>query len=349
MEQNEVILGVDTHLDTHVGAVISDTGRLLGTLSVTTDTAGYLDLLTWANSFGQLRRAGVEGTGTYGAGLARVLRDHEVEVLEVNRPDRAMRRSRGKSDPTDAENAARAVLSGRATAIPKEQSGAAEAMRAVSVARRSAVKARTQAINQLRALLVSAPQEIRERLLKAKTAECVEGCARLRSLGKTPMLQTLTTTLRLLAKRWLTLAEELKALDTMLDSLTSQHARRLRERFGVGPQTAAVLVAVAGDNPERLKSEAALAALCGTSPLQASSGKTVRHRLNRGGDRSANNALWTIAMVRMRSDPRTRAYVDRRTKEGMSNKEIHRCLKRYIVRELYPLILADLADSTLVA
>ncbi len=231
MEQNEVILGVDTHLDTHVGAVISGAGRLLGTLSVTTDTAGYFDLLTWANSFGQLRRAGVEGTGTYGAGLARVLRDHEIEVLEVNRPDRALRRSRGKSDPTDAENAARAVLAGRATAIPKEQSGAAEARRAVSVARRSAVKAKTQAINQLRALLVSAPQEIRERLLKAKTAECVEGCARLRSLGKTPVLQTLTTTLRLLAKRWLILAEELKALDTMLDNLTSQHARRLRERF----------------------------------------------------------------------------------------------------------------------
>ncbi|MCX4159627.1 IS110 family transposase [Paraburkholderia aspalathi] len=148
MEQNEVILGVDTHLDTHVGAVISDTGRLLGTLSVTTDTAGYFDLLTWANSFSPLRRAGVEGTGTYGAGLARLLRDHEIEVLEVNRPDRAMRRSKGKSDPTDAENAARAVLAGRATAIPKEQSGAAEAMRAVSVARRSAVKAKTQATRQ---------------------------------------------------------------------------------------------------------------------------------------------------------------------------------------------------------
>ncbi|WP_028212723.1 IS110 family transposase [Paraburkholderia mimosarum] len=345
MEQNEVILGVDTHLDAHVGAVISETGKLLGTLSVPADTAGYLKLLTWANSLGRLLRAGVEGTGTYGAGLAPVLRDHEIEVLEVNRPDRAARRSRGKSDPTDAENAARAVLAGKATAIPKEQSGAAEAMRAVSVARRSAVKARTQAINQLRALLVSAPQDIRERLLKTKTAECVANCARLRSLGDTPMLQTLAITLRLLAKRYVALAEELKTLDAMLERLTIQHAKRLRERFGVGPQTAAVLVAVAGDNPERLKSEAALAALCGTSPLQASSGKTVRHRLNRGGDRAANNALWTIAMVRMRSDPRTRAYVERRTREGMSNKEIHRCLKRYIVRELYPLILADLADS----
>lgn len=345
MEQHEVILGVDTHLDVHVGAVISETGKLLGTLSVSTDTAGYRKLLAWAYSFGHLRRAGVEGTGTYGAGLTRVLRDHEIEVLEVNRPDRAARRFRGKSDPTDAENAARAVLSGSATAIPKEQSGAAEAMRAVLVARRSAVKAKTQAINQLRALLVNAPQEVRERFLKAKMEECVECCARIRSLGSTLMLQTLAATLRLLAKRWKGLAEELKALDAMLDSLTKEHAKRLRERFGVGPQTAAELISVAGDNPERLKSEAALAALCGTSPLQASSGKTIRHRLNRGGDRAANNALWTIAMVRMRSDPRTRAYVDRRTKEGMSNKEIHRCLKRYIVRELYPLILADLADS----
>jgi transposase len=348
MENGEIILGVDTHLDTHVGAVINATGVLLGTLSVSAKAAGYLELLSWAISLGRLRRAGVEGTGTYGAGLVHVLRDHKIDVLEINRPDRAARRSRGKSDPTDAENAARAVLAGKATAVPKAQSGAAEAMRAVSVARRSAVKAKTQAINQLRALLVSAPQDIRERFLAVKTSECVTNCARLRLLGSTPMLQALTTTLRLLAKRFLALAEELKTLDALLESLTRQHARRLRERFGVGPQTAAVLVAVAGDNPERLKSEAALAALCGTSPLQASSGKTVRHRLNRGGDRAANNALWTIAMVRMRSDPRTRAYVEQRTQEGLSNKEIHRCLKRYIVRELYPLIRADLGDSVLV-
>jgi len=202
MQQREIILGVDTHLDTHVGAVISETGELLGTLAVFTDAAGYLQLLSWARSLGCLRRAGIEGTGTYGAGLTRLLRDQKIEVVEVNRPDRAARRSRGKSDPVDAENAARAVLAGRASAIPKAQSGAAEAMRMASVARRSAVKAKTQAINQLRALLVSAPQEIRERLLKAKTAECVANCARLRSLGSTSMLQTLGTTLRLLAKRW---------------------------------------------------------------------------------------------------------------------------------------------------
>jgi transposase len=345
MNIDEVILGVDTHLNLHVGALISNSGKYLGTLSVTTDAAGYLKLLAWARSFGPLHRAGVEGTGTYGAGLARSLRENEVQVLEVNRPDRATRRSRGKSDPTDAENAARAVLSGIATAVPKEQSGAAEAMRSVSVTRRSAVKAKTQAINQLRALLISAPQDVRQRFLKDNTSDCVTGCSRLRSLGSTPLLQTLTATLVLLAKRWLALEEEIKTLDAMLDSLTTQYTPRLRGRFGVGPQTAAILVAVAGDNPERLKSEASLAALCGVSPLQASSGKILRHRLNRGGDRSANNALWTIAMVRMRSEPRTRAYVDRRTREGMSKKEIHRCLKRYLVREVYPLILEDLATS----
>lgn len=342
VNQDEVILGVDTHLDKHVGAVISVAGKLLATQAVDTTSAGYLQLLAWARSLGDLRRAGIEGTATYGSGLTKVLRDSNIEVFEVNRPDRATRRSRGKADPTDAESAACAVLSGRATAIPKEQSGAAYAMRAVSVARRSAVKARTQAINQLRGLLVSAPQETRERLLHAKTEECVGACARIRSLGQTTLLKSLTTTLRILAKRWLALAAEIKLLDGQLEHLTSDHAPKLRAEFGVGAQTAAVLICVAGDNPERLKSEAALAALCGVSPLQASSGKTTRHRLNRGGDRAANNALWTIAMVRMRSDPRTQAYVARRTSQGLSRKEIQRCLKRYIVRELYPLILADL-------
>ncbi len=167
----------------------------------------------------------------------------------------------------------------------------------------------------------------------------------MRSLGSTEFLHTLTTTLCLLAKRWLLLADEVEKLDAMLDALTHQHARRLREQFGVGPQTAAVLLSTAGDNPERLRNEASLAALCGVNPLPASSGKTVRHRLNRGGNRAANNALWTIAMVRMRGDPQTQSYVARRRAQGLSSKEIQRCLKRYIVRELYPLILADLADS----
>lgn len=343
----EVILGVDTHLDQHVGVIIDGVGKFVGHLSIETNSVGYLKLLKWVQSFGNLQRAGIEGTGTYGAGLSRFLSDQGVQVLEINRPDRSMRRFRGKSDPTDAESAARTVLSGNACAIPKLQSGAAEAMRIVSLARRSAVKARTQAINQLRSLLVSAPDKIRSKLWRTKPAECVKCCVQLRTLGESNWSITLATTLRLLAKRWLYLTDELKEIDRTLEHLTAHGAKRMRQQFGVGPQTAATLLAVAGDNPERLRSEAALAALCGVNPIEASSGKIVRHRLNRGGNRAANNALWTIAMVRMRSDPRTRAYVARRTTEGKSLKEIHRCLKRYIIRGLYPLILADLKDAVL--
>ena len=345
IEEREVILGVDTHLDVHVAVLIDVVGRVVATNSVPTTAIGYEQLIEWAGSFGRVSRAGVEGTGTYGAALARHLRERGVQVLEINRPDRSRRRLRGKSDPTDAENAARAVLAGDAHAIPKAQSGVVEAMRAVSMARRSAVKAKTQAINQLRALLVTAPESIRATLWRVKPEQCVAHCARLKSLGDTPLLKALTSTLRMLARRWMSLAKELRQLDAALDELTKRTGHRLLAQFGVGPQTAATLLVTAGDNPDRLRSEAALAALCGVSPLEASSGKTTRHRLNRGGDRAANNALWTISMVRMRSDPRTRAYVARRTAEGLSTKEIQRCLKRYIIRELYPLILADLADA----
>jgi transposase len=342
----EVILGVDTHLDQHVAVLIDAVGRVIGSRSVATNAAGYEQLLDWASSIGQLTRAGVEGTGTYGAALTRKLESSGIAVLEVNRPNRSVRRLRGKSDPTDAENAARSVLNGEAKAIPKSQSGIVEAMRAICMARRSAVKAKTQAINQLRALLVTAPEAIREKLWETKPEKCAARCARLHSLGTTPLLTALTQTLRLLASRWMALARELRELDASLAELTRSAGRRLLAQFGVGPQTAAALLVTAGDNPDRLRNEAAMAALCGASPLQASSGKTNRHRLNRGGDRGANNALWTISLVRMRSEPRTRAYVARRTAEGLSTKEIQRCLKRYIVRELYPLILADLADAT---
>lgn len=344
----QVVLGVDTHLDVHVGVVISHSGSLLGTRSVSVNLHGYEDLFHWATQFGQLEIAGIEGTGTYGAALYRYLQSKGITVIEVNRPDRSKRRMHGKSDPLDAENAARAVLAGTATAIPKDKNGACEAIRMVLVARRSAVKAKTQAMNQIRALLVSGPQEIRERLWKTKAHECAKACLSVRTLGKTELSMTLMTTLKLLARRWTVLAEELSQLDKSLDGLTHEHCKNLRSRMGVGPYTAAALVTVAGDNPNRLKNESALAALCGVNPLPASSGKTVRHRLNRGGSRSANNALWTITLVRARSDPRTRAYVARRSAEGLSTKEIYRCLKRYIVRELYPLIMDDLSEITTV-
>lgn len=341
----EIILGVDTHLDMHVGVVIDAAGRVLGTLSVGTRNEGYKQLLCWAQTFGPIRRAGVEGTGSYGAALTHVLRSSGITVIEINRPDRTRRRGRGKSDATDAESAARSVLAGDARSIPKAHNGLAEGLRTLSLVRRSAVKAKTQTINQIRALLVSAPQAIRDAVYKADAARCVEACAALSLDTVSVSLASLQTALRFLAKRWTALNDELSELDAQLARLTKKAAPRLIARFGVGPQTAATLLITAGDNPTRLHSEAALAALCGTSPLQASSGKVHRHRLNRGGDRQANNALWTIAMVRMRSDARTRQYVARRTGEGLSKKEIHRCLKRYIVRELYPLILADLKDS----
>lgn len=342
---SEVILGVDTHLDIHVGVVIDTTGRFMGALQVCTNNDGYQQLLCWAQKFGMLRRAGVEGTGSYGAALTLALQTSGVTVIEINRPDRSRRRSRGKSDATDAESAARSVLAGNVTSIPKAHNGPAEGLRTLNLVRRSAVKAKTQTINQIRALLVSAPPAIRDAAYKSDASKCVAACAALPHDTVSATLASLQTALRLLAKRWTVLNDELHELDATLARLTKKAAPRLLTRFGVGPQTAATLLVTAGDNPTRLHSEAALAALCGTNPLQASSGKVHRHRLNRGGDRQANNALWTIAMVRMRSDARTRDYVARRTGEGLSKKEIHRCLKRYIVRELYPLILADLRDS----
>ncbi|EIV4412002.1 transposase [Salmonella enterica] len=202
-----VILGVDTHLDVHVGAVISQAGKLLGTHIIQTNQAGYLELLDWARSFGE--RAGIEGTGTYGAALTRYLIKNSIYVVEVNRPDRSKRRLEGKSDPLDAENAARTVLSGSSKAIPKMQSGACEALRIISVARRSAVKARTQAINQLRALLVSAPQDVRDKLWKSKPRECVAACINSEVSEYSPLRIALCSTLRSLAKRWMALTEEI--------------------------------------------------------------------------------------------------------------------------------------------
>lgn len=339
----EVILGVDTHLDTHVGAVVDDLGRAHGTKVVPTTPAGSELLLTWARSLGTLTRAGVEGTGTYGASVARYLTTAGVHVIEVNRPNRARRRRLGKNDPTDAENAARAVLAGDATAAPKSHNGLVEALRAVMVARRSAVKARTQAGNQLRSLVVTAPDDLRDELRSLPLGACVTRCAAFRPTAVASLPQVFKRTLRMLATRWLHLSAELDELNITLAALTQAVAPRLLARHGVGPHTAATLLLTAGDNPSRLRNEAALAALCGVSPLEASSGRIVRHRLNRGGDRQANNALWTIALTRMRGDARTKAYVQKRTQQGRTLAEIRRCLKRYIVREIYPLLIADLA------
>jgi transposase len=339
---NQLTLGVDTHLDVHVAVLLNGIGKLISTQEFEVSHHGYKLLLRWASSFGTVISAGLEGTGTYGAGLCSYLLENGISVFEVNRPNRLKRRLKGKSDPTDAENAARSVLANESQAIPKKHDGVVEALRYLLVARRSAVKARTQAINQIRALLVTAPHEVREGYLVPSTTKCISLCSNIISLGDSTRLETLSSMLRLLAMRWLNLTEELKLIEKQLKKLTKTSASQLISRYGVGPYVAATLLVTAGDNPERLRKESSFAALCGTNPVDASSGKKQRHRLNRGGSREANNALWTVALIRMRSDARTRQYTEKRTAEGLTTKEIQRCLKRYIARELFPIILSDL-------
>jgi transposase len=341
----EVILGVDTHADTHVAVLVDPVGRVLATTSIETTAAGYGQLVKWARGHGELRRAGVEGTGAYGAGLARALVAAGVEVHEVNRPNRQHRRRRGKSDPTDAEAAARAVLSGEVTAVAKTHDGIVESIRVLRVARRSALKARTQVANQIRDVILTAPERLRADLRGLTTRARVERCANFRPDNGPGAVSGTKRALRHLARRYQHLTVELAELDADLKTLIEQAAPRTLAHHGVGVDVAGALIVTAGDNPDRLTSDAALAALCGASPVEASSGKVVRHRLNRGGDRRANNALWRISMVRMSTDPTTRAYVERRTKEGRSKKEIMRCLKRYIARELYNDLLEDLTHA----
>jgi transposase len=345
-QPNEVILGVDTHSEQHVAALIDGVGRFLGSLEFQPNSREYRRLLVWCSAHGYLRRAGVEATGSYGLSLARFLAAESIFVIEVNRPNRQQRRRRGKSDPTDAEAAARAVLSGEAKAIPKSRDGVVEAIRALQVARSSAVKARTQAGNQLRALLVTAPEILAVPLRRLRLDHLIVRCGAFRLQSKYVPMEVTRGALRHLARRWLYLDSEVKELDQQLQELIKLAAPRLLAEPGVGPGSAARLLVAAGDNPQRLGSDAAFAALCGASPVEASSGKVKRHRVNRGGNRQGNNALWTIAANRRRHHPETRHYVERRTREGLSDKEILRCLMRHLARRLFRLLLIDLSQCT---
>jgi transposase len=286
---------------------------------------------------GVVERAGVECTGSYGAALSRYLQAEGVSVIDVNQPDRATRRKRGKTDAVDAESAARAVLSGRAASIAKTGDGMVEAMRLLKLARDSAVNARTKAINQLRAILVGADPELRESLTGLGPGTLIRACADLADPGDdaSEVQRTLIYTLRLLANRILALKAESYELHKRLNDLVSRHAPQLLDRPGVGPDSAAALLIAAGDNPGRLRHERSYAALCGVSPVEASSGPTQRRRLNRGGDRQANAALYRIALSRLRWDQRTQDYLHRRLREGKTRREIIRCLKRYIAREVF--------------
>ena len=331
-----VIGGIDTHTDAHQAAVIDSIGRHLATASFPTTPTGYRDLTAWLAGHGEVLAVGIEGTGAYGAAIARHLTGEGVTVVEVDRPDRKARRDNGKSDPVDAYAAATAVLSGRANGIPKARTGICEAIRALRVARKSAVKARTQTINQIRTLIVAAPETVRERLRPLHTSELIAVLARSRPNGDlADPAHAHRVALRRLARRYQDLHAEIDEADTEIRALIAQAAPALLELRGVGPETAGQLLTSVGDNPERMRSEAAFAHLCGAAPVPASSGRTNRHRLNRGGDRAANNALHMIVLVRMRYHQRTRDYVARRTLEGMTKKDIMRCLKRFVAREIY--------------
>ena len=331
----EVVLGVDTHKDVHVAAVLTTLGVLLATSTFPTTAVGYRRLLAWARGFGPVGRAGVECTGSYGAALARYLLSATITVIEVNRGDRGERRRRGKTDTLDAETAARAVLSGRATAIAKSGDGQVEMLRMFKLAKASAIKSRSQAINQLKAVLVRAEPTLRESMTGLGNPALFRRCAQLTVSDPCDPAGAAALTLRLLARRVLTLTSEIDELNVHITAAIKTHAPQLLQRYGVGPDTAATLLLAAGDNPERLTSEASFAALCGVSPIEASSGKTRRRRLNRGGNRQANSALYTITIARLRWDKRTQHYIRRRVAEGKTRREAIRCLKRYICREIY--------------
>jgi len=339
--RGDVVVGVDTHKDEHLAVALDGLGGRLAELAIAANPDGYAQLLGWADHLGAVAMFGVEGTGSYGSGLARFLRRHGHKIIEVSRPPRkGERRLAGKSDAVDAEHAAREVLAGKATAVPKLADGIVEAIRLVKIARDSAVNAHSQAMITLKATLVTAGDELRCQLEPLSNFKLMTACAELDDGGdiadpSVAMRQVLAS----LARRWLELHEEIKVHSRHLKKLTKTAAPELVAAFGIGPDIAAEMLVTAGDNSDRIRSDAALAKLCGACPIPAGSGKTNgRHRLNRGGNRQANAALYRAIIVRMRWHPATIAYVERRTTEGLSKREIIRCLKRYLAREVYSLL-----------
>ena len=327
--------GVDTHADVHVAAALDPIGGLLGVREFPATAAGYAGLLGWLGGFGTIALAGIEGTGSCGAGLARHVTAAGIRVVEVDRSDRQDRRRQGKSDPLDAVSAARAAQSGRARGAPKGRDGAVEAIRALTADGRSARSERVQTINQARALVLTGPDDLRIRFARHTAAGLVSGLASLRPRPGDVVGYATRIALREPGRRAEFPGAQLERLDELIGPLVAARAPGLLALHGVGPDTAALLLVAAGDHPERLRSEAAWAHLCAVAPLQASSGKVTRYRLNPGGDRQANHALWRIVLTRLSARPPTLIYVERRTKEGKSKKEIIRCLKRYVAREVY--------------
>ena len=343
-----IVGGVDSHADAHHAAVLDHRGALLATKSFPTTTPGYRQLLDWLSSHGKIDVLAVESTGSYAAALVRYLRQHGVTIVEVNQPHAHTRRRVGKSDPIDAEMAARLFQAGKAKAVPKQTDGIVESIRLLRVARNSAVKSRSAALVQVRDLIITAPQELRDQLSDRKTLRGkVTICSRFRPSGNDlrPPSQAAKFALRSTAQRIQALDEEIAALDRELDQLVAAAAPRTVQLLGISTGHAGQLLVTAGQNIERLRSESSFSMPCSASPLPASSGKTTRHRLNYGGDRQANRALHLIAVCRLRYCERTRAYAKRRTAEGKTQRDIMRCLKRYIAREVFNSLRADLADT----
>lgn len=337
-----IVIGVDTHKFIHVAAVMDSIGGILASLTIATDTHGFRQLLDWGSSYGKIIAFGIEGTGSYGAGLASFIRRQGHKVIEVSRPDRRLRRLNGKSDTLDAENAARAVLAGFATAIPKSADGTVEMIRQLKIAHDTAVSNRSAAMVTLKAMLVHAPEPLRAEMAWKTQRMIARHLASLRPRSLETPEDSIRYTLRSIARRWLALDQEIKELVGMIDSLVMRQAPQLLDAFGVGIDTAAEILIVAGDNPERIKSEAAFAKLAGISPVPTGSGATSgKHRINHGGHRQLNAAIYRTVIVRMQHHEPTKAYVSRRTTEGKSKRDIVRCLKRYVIREVYHLVKAN--------
>lgn len=334
LDTGTVIGGIDTHADTIHVAAINPWGRELGDKEFSTTPVGYRDALAFLTGRGEVTGIGIEGTSSYGIGITRAAVDAGLEVFEVIRPERSVRRREGKSDPLDAYQAAHAVLTGRATAAAKTAD--ITALRALHNARRSAVKARAAAQVQIGQQLITAPTPVREKYRTRTSTRLVLALAGCRpSLHSDAEERLVLTALKSIARRHQSLTEEITKLDAELTSVIEQTAPHLLHLHGVGNTTAAQLLITVGGNPDRLRTEASFAALCGTAPVPASSGKTTRHRLSRGGDRRANNALHTIALARMRNHPPTKAFVRRQRDRNRSTPEILRILKRAIAREMF--------------
>jgi transposase len=341
-DQPLVIGGVDAHADTHHFAALDYHGALLATKAFPASTPGYAEALDWLRGFGSIHAVAIESTGSYASALVRYLREHAIEVREVNQPHAAhTRRRAGKSDPIDAEMAARLLLAGKATATPKQTTGIVEAIRVLRVTRNSAVKARSAALVQVRDLLITAPQPLRDQLAARRSLPARPPSAH---ASGSPSSRDHWAPRSARSDQSRSGSKRSTEKSRRSTTTSSDLSRPLVQLLGISTGHAGQMLITAGQNIERFHGEASFAAICGASPVPASSGKTVRHRLNPGGDRQANRALHLIAVCRLRYCQRTHAYAQRRVREGKSQREIMRCLKRYIAREIYNTLRADLND-----